>query len=475
MDVDKEFDELFSNDGKGKDKRVPIVEDATAEIMANYSFLTIEESDEVFYYNNGVYVCGGEILIGKELEKIYGFQLDTAKLAQIVGHIKRRTYHKREELDADINIINLKNGLYDIEKNQLNAHDAGYLSISQVPVIYDKNAKAKRFGSFLKEVFYARDIRTAVEAMAYTFHSDYIVEIIFMLHGFGLNGKSVYTSLLTALHGPENVSNVPFSDMLGDRFAISDLEGKACNVDNELARDTIKETAVLKRLTGGSRQPVRIQRKNQQAYDSILYAKLFFNANKIPESQDETDAYARRIVILAFPNRFEKGLEDRRLIAKLTAEAELSGIFNVLMVALRRIRVNQDVYMNEKTIEEKREKYQRARNPIKAFIHDTVDEESTEDNFISKVDLHIVYLIYCGKHGLPTEKYDSFCKLVRKNDIDNEGVGIQIGETRKDLGEKSAAGKPRLTHCWTGLKLTGDYARLLLKAKDGKQTTLDNN
>ena len=399
-------------------------------------------------------------------------------MAQIVGHIKRRTYHKREELDADINIINLKNGLYNIDKNELTSHDSNYLSIIQKNIVYDKNAKPKRYGSFLKEVLYPRDIRAAVEAMAYTFHRDYIVEIIFMLHGFGLNGKSVYTSTMTALHGINNVSNVPFLDMIGDDYAISDLEGKACNIDNELARQTIKDTAVLKRLTAGSRQPVRIQRKYERAHDTILYTKLFFNANKIPVSQDDSDAYRRRVIIISFPNRFERGMEDRGLTAKLSTQEELSGIFNTLMIALRRIRKNQDVYVSEKTIEERRLKYNRAHNPIKAFIEDTVDEESTEteDNYISKVDFHIVYLIYCGKYGLPPEKYDTFCKLIKKSDRDGdyEGAGIVIGETRKDLGEKTPQGKPKLSHCWTGIKLTGDYARLLLKAKGGKQTTLDD-
>ena len=76
--------------------------------------------------------------------------------------------------------------------------------------------------------------------MAYTFHRDYIVEVIFILHGLGANGKGVYTSILTALHGPRNVSNVPLSDMLKDTFALSDMEGKDLNIDNELGRPNCK-------------------------------------------------------------------------------------------------------------------------------------------------------------------------------------------------------------------------------------------
>ena len=96
--------------------------------------------------------------------------------------------------------------------------------------------------------------------------------------------------------------------MLKDTFALSDLEGKDLNIDNELVGQTIKETAVLKRLTGGSRQPIRIQRKNQKAYDTILYAKLFFSANKIPESTDTSNAYNRRMNIIPFPQYFRESL-----------------------------------------------------------------------------------------------------------------------------------------------------------------------
>jgi phage/plasmid-associated DNA primase len=88
--------------------------------------------------------------------------------------------------------------------------------------------------------------------------------------------------------------------MLEDRFALSDLEGKFVNIDTELTSTTIRDTSVLKKLTGW--QPTRIQRKNQKAYDARISAKLYFSANKIPVAYDESDAFFRRKVILSFPN-----------------------------------------------------------------------------------------------------------------------------------------------------------------------------
>ena len=105
--------------------------------------------------------------------------------------------------------------------------------------------------------------------------------------------------------------------ILKNKFALSDLENKDLNIDNELPGYMITEAGVLKRLTGGSRQQVRIERKNQKAYDTTLYAKLFFNANKMPESEDMSDAYNRRVIIISFPNRFDGAREDKQLIAKV--------------------------------------------------------------------------------------------------------------------------------------------------------------
>jgi putative DNA primase/helicase len=145
---------------------------------------------------------------------MFDYDLNTERLNKLKGHIIRRTYHKNEEFDADINIINVKNGLYDIDNNVLKPHSPEFLSINQKPITYVKGAKPKRFGSFLNEVMYSRNIRTEVEAMAYTFERDYPIETIFMLYGLGNNGKTVFTSTSTSLHGVEHVSNVT---LLNDR------------------------------------------------------------------------------------------------------------------------------------------------------------------------------------------------------------------------------------------------------------------
>jgi P4 family phage/plasmid primase-like protien len=424
-----------------------LIEQTTEKILENNHFLTFEESREVYYYKNGVYIAGGDILIEKEAERICGYKISNKHITEIKGHIARRTYHKRKEIDANLKLINLQNGLYDINKNELLPHSPDYLSINQKPIMYDPKAKPKIFGTFLKDVLYPSEIRTAVDAMAYTFYRDCPFEHFFKLFGYGSNGKSVFTGLISAMHDTRNVSNVPISSLVDNRFAISDLEFKDVNIDTELPNISIKDTSNLKKLTGGRKQPIRIERKNQKAYDTYLHAKLFFNTNSISETVDQTAAYYRREIIISFPNTFEgTGKDDPYLLGKLSSEQEMSGIFNVMMNALRSILRRNGLYLNEKTIEERREKYEKAVNPIRAFLDEAIDE-STVGDIVTKDDMYDAYVKYCKQNKIAIKQKESLGKELKKMKIEDGRLGVEIEGKRKT--------------CWKGVRLRPEYEKVI--------------
>ena len=281
--------------------------------------------------------------------------------------------------------------------------------------------------------------------MAYTLYRDNPFEIITTLFGYGANGKSVFTFLVTSLHGMKNVSNVPLSAILNDTFALSDLENKSVNFDTELSGATIYDTAILKRLTGS--QPVRIQRKNQRAYDTTLYTKLFFSANRIPPTVDFSDAYYRRNIILGFPNQFEEGNNaDSDLKNKLTTEEELSGIFNVLMTALRNLLKNKRIFVHEKSIQERRDKYELAVNPIEYFKQKVIAEDSLESDRILKETLYRAYEIFARENKLPIISKETLGKMLK-----NKRYGFKEG--RESTGRRRTL--------WNGIKLAEKYHYLI--------------
>ena len=81
----------------------------------------------------------------------------------------RKTYVKREKFDSNLDIVNLKNGLYNMRTGKLEPHSPDYYSLNQKPFPYNPKARPKYFIKFLKDVLYAEDILTAIDIIAYTF------------------------------------------------------------------------------------------------------------------------------------------------------------------------------------------------------------------------------------------------------------------------------------------------------------------
>lgn len=421
-------------------KKAALIGEACENIMASYHFLTIEESKEILYYQDGVYIKGGETLIEKELEKYYDYQLSTCNINEIKGHIMRKTYTKSQEFDKNSNIINVKNGLYNIQTETLEQHNPNYYSIKQKPITYNSAIKPKLFWRFLKEVLYPLQIKTAVEIMAYTFLKNNLFEYYFVLVGNGANGKSVFTGLLTALHGINNVSNVPLGALLTNNFALADLENKDVNIDTELSNTTIKDMSILKKLTG--KQPIRIERKNKDAYDIPVNTKLFFNANFMPDTSDDSNARFRRETILSFPNQFNEGANaDPYLLEKLSSEEELSAIFNILMIALKRILKNKTLYLNLKTIQEKKERHELMSNSVKFFIDEAISEEYSERDWITKIDLYSAYEKFCKFNNISPENIEKVGRILKNPPYSFLDGRETKGSKRKNIWKGVRLGK----------------------------------
>ena len=89
------------------------------------------------------------------------------------------------------------------------------------------------------------------------------------------------------------------------------------------------ETGNFKVMAAGD--SVTGEHKFGQPFTFRNFAKMIFSGNLIPESEDKTDAFYRRWVIIHFDKRFADGKEDAELTQKLTTPEELSGLLNLAL------------------------------------------------------------------------------------------------------------------------------------------------
>ena len=116
----------------------------------------------------------------------------------------------------------MQNGLLDIETGEFTEHSPNHLSLVQLPISYDPNAKCPNILKFLGQVLHPQDVFTALEIIGYCLYKNAKYEKAVMLFGPGSNGKGVFIKLIEAFVGLENTSHVPLQDLDKDRYIRQD-------------------------------------------------------------------------------------------------------------------------------------------------------------------------------------------------------------------------------------------------------------
>lgn len=366
---------------------------------------------EMYIYDKGVYRHGGEAAIRRIVEANFhragvGERTSNHFVNEVLGHVQRRTYVEADIFDADPKILNLENGLLNVETGELQPHSPDDPSLSKLPVTYDPTAKCPHWERFQTQIHHAEDIMAVQEYCGSFLVKHYKTQKAWMKVGEGENGKDTENRVLIAILGPENVSNHSLQALEENRFAVASLFGKLANICSDLSDRALKATGTFKNITGEGR--ITTEKKFQDAFDFVNHAKLVFNANKIPQSPDDTDAFFRRWFITVYPNIFRGEKRDPNLVAKLTTPGEKSGILNWMLIGLKRLREQNWHLSNSKSVEEIREDYVRKSDPVKAFVMDCCIADL--EGSISKQRLFQAFVRYCTLKKLPPVLSDTFFK-----------------------------------------------------------------
>ena len=134
------------------------------------------------------------------MEKEIAQYLTRNGVGEIVEHVRRSCYDNESNLNNNSGYINLRNGVFDIEKKEITDHSAEMGFTYCLPFDYDKKAVPTKFLKFLKEITQEDTALTIsiLEGFAYCLMPGYPIQKANMLVGEGSNGKSTLMGVLTA-------------------------------------------------------------------------------------------------------------------------------------------------------------------------------------------------------------------------------------------------------------------------------------
>ena len=416
---------------KSKQDEVDVYELAE-KLMEEYHFITLEKTNEILFYKNGVYREGGDYIIQKRSRKLVK-NVKLNHIREIKGIIQDETgYISRDEFDQDEYIVNLKNGIYDFKNKTFTGHSPDCLSRVQIPIFYDEDVTCPRFDKFLDSSLEGNEekIHTVWEMFAYCFIKDNTLLCkAFMNTGKGSNGKSILFGIIEACLGKQNMSAKTIHDFERNRFAAAALEGKLANVCADVGSNGISETEMLKKIIAGDL--VDCEKKYFDSYTFSPFATLIFSANDIPEIDDESNAFARRFEIIEWTKAFYGDERDHTVKTIRKDPGELSGIFNKICIVAHALLKRQSLKY-ETTIEDVKKKWRLKSDSAKNFINEEIAQG--EDYYVEKVRLFSAYVKFCSQNDMKPLTNQKFNEKMHK-----EG----FIDTTKRLGDRT----PKIWEC----------------------------
>lgn len=427
-----------------------------SEILTNYiksemNIYTTKDDNktEIWIYREGIYVPNGKCEIKEFLRKL----LDTFYSAYIynlvVNKIEPDTF-----IDSNTffnisypHVIAVKNGILDINTLKLEPFTPKKIFFNKLPVDYNPDATCPHIEQFLKEVLAnEEDIKVIEEYLGFSLMDDYYYEKALMLHGDGRNGKGKTIELFKRLFGMDNCSAIPLTSLRSDDFCVSELFGKRLNLAGDIGHQDLKDTSMFKSLTG--RDMVSGKRKFMANIPFRNNAKFIFACNELPMVYDTSRGFWARWILLDFPHTFvsereyentedktNMKIKDDFIIDKISTDDELSGLLNLALVGLARLKMNKG-FSSTKGSEEIKQIWIRKSNSFMAFALDCLEE--TYEGRIKKKALRKRYVQYCKDHKV-TPKTDYVIKRVIQEQFGGSEAKVNI-----DMQGQ--------VWCWEGIK-----------------------
>lgn len=309
----------------------------------------------------------------EEFERREGLRPTALILGSVLSCIRARLFVRDELLDSAENLINLTNGVYNLDDGKLYPHDSKYYQTTQLPFAYDEKARISMWQLYLLSTFtkphsleHDPELASFVqEAVGYSLTTSVKHHVSFWCYGEGSNGKGVLFHVIEQLAGiaaaPLNVSV-----LRNEQYQLATLAGKrvALCSESESTQNLVSDALIKMLISGDTMQVRQIRREPFTMHPTV---KLWWSMNELPPVADTSEGFWRRIRVIPFNRQFATA--ERIMDLKEQLNQELPGIFNWAMAGLQRLE-KQGRFTEPKQVIDSTAAYRREANPIALWIDD---------------------------------------------------------------------------------------------------------
>lgn len=358
-----------------------------------------------------------------ERRKIAGlaFTLETVggRSAMLTAAQHKCVVH-HSDLDKGHFLLNASNGTIQLQTGALRPHERRDLLTHDVEIPYQANATAPTWLAFLNSIFDGDMALIAFiqRAVGYSLTGDVREQVLFICHGVGSNGKSVFLNILRKLLGHLAIQAAPDLLMVSksERHPTdqADLFAKRLVVCQETGEGRRFNETLVKQLTGGD--GIRARRMREDFWEFNPTHKLWLSTNHKPEIRGTDHAIWRRIRLIPFNVKFtDDGPAKKYPLMEAKLTAELPGI---LAWALQGCLDWQRHGLNPPdAVSQATNNYQAEMDVLAAWMKECCFLKKTAETKAS--DLYASYTAWCEQSGEYPEKQRKFGMRLKERGFDN--------------------------------------------------------
>ncbi len=406
---------------------------AIVDYFVNQGDVFVLGSD-CYRYQDGVYVESSSYVRSLIKDMIMLDRFITQETIMSVYKLLADDYRIRKEsheLNPDSDLINFKNGVWNIREKKLYPHDSKYLQTIQIPHEVGEFVpfKETRLYNFLRQTKMKKeDVMMLLKYMAYCMTLKHGLKTFMVLLGKSNTGKSVLIRFFESLVGTQNTSALSMHE-LNMRFYPAQLYGRllnACADNNSLPLSSIDS---LKKITGGDL--IMHEKKGKEPFFFVPFCKLIFSFNQMPlQLEEKSNAFYKRMRILSMET--ELYLNDDYVNDLCT-----NGVEEIIPYLLTLLPVKDIPHTSasDRLVEDLRQDS----DSIHAFISQCCI--ISEDQRVPKNDLYEAYVRFCNEVGREAHKKQGFMRNIRSQGI----TEVRDSKSRE--------------YCWKGIGIAKEGRR----------------
>lgn len=305
--------------------------------------------------------------------------------------------------------LGLKDSILDIETMQQIPYSPSWVINNKINIEYDEQAYCPIMDKVLNKVSCNdSEIRSLIEEMiGYTLYRKNTMQSCFILTGEGSNGKSTMLNVVKRLIGKQNYTSLDLRE-LEETFKPAELHNKLANIGDDISAKYLENSSVFKKVVTG--ESFIAQRKYAQPFELESYATQIFCANELPQVNDKTDGFSRRIIIIPFNAVFTKADPDYDpfIEDKLLSDQSLQYLLRLSIDGLRRVLTNRS-FTRSKAGEKEKSEYIKYNNNVLEWLdyEPKIEHESVTDVYTS-------YRVWCANNGVSPYKKINFSKELKR-------------------------------------------------------------